>query len=312
MDIAAGPTGPGAFAFHETVNCEYVERTLGGASPKFACRAGADDELKVKFGGANAEVFAEVAASRLLWALGFGADRMYPVRVICRGCPKEFAGIARDNNEFVFDPAVVERKMDGTEFPGDSGWSFTELEAVSEEAGGAPRAHVDALKLLAVFMQHTDTKPEQQRLVCLDAASSKTASDAKPQAIPCTRPFMMLQDVGLTFGKANPFNANDKAMHLAEWAATPVWKDPQRCVGNLPKSLKGTLDDPTIGEAGRKFLAGLLTQLSDRQIRDLFQVSRVTLRLRAPEKARSGFSTVDEWVSVFKQKRNEIVDHRCA
>jgi hypothetical protein len=308
MNIAAGPQGPGSFPFHATVTCDYVRRTMSGASPKFTCRIGADDDVKVKFGGANAEVYGEVAAARLLWALGFGADRMYPVRVICRGCPKEFAGIARENDEWVFDPAVIERKMDATEFPGNSGWSFEELEAVEEESGGAPRAHVDALKLLAVFMQHTDTKPEQQRIVCLDASRT----DADKAAIPCLRPFLMLQDVGLMFGKANAFNANNKSMHLTEWAATPVWKDPKNCVGNLPKSLRGTLDNPVIGEAGRKFLAGLLTQLSDRQLRDLFEVSRVTLRLRAPEKARSGFGTVQEWVNVFKQKRAEIVDHRCA
>jgi len=36
----------------------------------------------------------EVAATRLLWALGFPADGMYPVRVICRGTPSR-AG-ARD------------------------------------------------------------------------------------------------------------------------------------------------------------------------------------------------------------------------
>ena len=34
---------------------------------------------------------------------------------------------------------------------------------------GAPRAQRDALKLLAVFLQHTDRKPEQQRIVCLGA-----------------------------------------------------------------------------------------------------------------------------------------------
>ena len=158
-----------------------------------------------------------------------------------------------------------------------------------------------------MFLQHTDSKPEQQRLVCLDQKDEVKASE-----ITCARPFMMVSDVGLTFGRANTFNANDKAMNLTVWAATPVWKDPAKCVGNLPKSFTGTLGDPVISEAGRKFLADLLTQLTDRQLRDLFEVSRVTLRLRAPEKARSGYASVDEWVQVFKQKRSEIVDHRCA
>ena len=308
LDLEAGPQGEGAFAFGATVNCDYVPRTLSGASPKFACGIGADHEVKVKYGGNNAEVYAEVAATRLLWALGFGADRMYPVRVICRGCPQEFAGIARANDEWLFDPAIIERKMPGAEFPDDSSWSCEELALLDGESGGAPRAHVDALKLLAVFLQHTDTKPQQQRLMCLD----ESPGDVKAADFTCTRPFLMLNDVGLTFGRANAFNGNEKAMNLVQWAATPVWKDAQQCIGNLPKSFTGTLKDPVIGEQGRAFLAGLLTQLTDAQIRALFEVSRVTLRLRSPEKARSGFPTVDEWSNVFRQKRSEIADHRCA
>ena len=85
--------------------CDYLDKTLSGRSPKFACRRGEDDELKVKYGGTNGEVYGEVLATRLLWVLGFGADAMYPVNVICRGCPQEFGGIARPGNEYRFDPA---------------------------------------------------------------------------------------------------------------------------------------------------------------------------------------------------------------
>lgn len=302
-DIKTGAADDRAFPFHATVTCDYLPKQLSGRSPKYACRIGKDDEVKVKFGGTNAEVYAEVAATRLLWALGFAADRMYPVRVICRGCPETLGGIARENNETIFDPATIERKLPAREF-GES-WSWKELDLVDEKAGGAPRAHRDALKLLAVFLQHTDTKPQQQRVVCLDEPAA-----AKNGA--CARPFMMINDVGLTFGRANMFNVNGKSMHLVEWAVTPVWKDAPGCIGNLPKSLTGTLNDPAISEEGRAFLAGLLTQLTDRQIYDLFEVARVTLRTRDPGKGRSGFATVEEWVDAFKQKRARIVDRRCA
>src|SRR5688572_19076643 len=88
MNIQVGPAGPGTFAFRAEVECEYVDKKLSGRSPKFACSIGGNDEVKVKYGGTNGEVYGEVGASRLLWALGFGADHMYPVRVICRGCPE--------------------------------------------------------------------------------------------------------------------------------------------------------------------------------------------------------------------------------
>ncbi len=304
MDIRAGAPGPGAFPVRATVKCQYSPKDLSGGSPKFACLAG-EDELKVKFGGANAEVFAEVAATRLMWALGFGADRMYPVTIVCLGCPSSLGGIEREAGQRIFEPATIERKMDGREFEPDGSWSWNELDKVDERRGGAPRAQRDALKLLAVFMQHTDTKPKQQRLMCLDG------NKAAPGA--CTRPFMMISDVGLTFGKANLFNANDQGMHFVKWAATPVWKEGERrCVGNLPKSATGTLENPVISEEGRAFLADLLTQLSDAQIAALFEVARVDLRLRDPGKTSSGLSTVQEWVDVFKRKRAEIVNRRCA
>src|SRR5438128_213869 len=88
MDLEQGPRGPGSFAPGETITCDFVHKQLGGASPKFPCRLPDGAELKVKYGGTNGEVYGEVAASRLLWALGFGADRMYSVRVICHGCPE--------------------------------------------------------------------------------------------------------------------------------------------------------------------------------------------------------------------------------
>src|SRR5687768_6515308 len=66
MDIRNGPAGRRTLAFRETVSCDYVDKDLGGRSPRFAC-ASEGDELKVKFGGGNAEVYAEVAAARLLW-----------------------------------------------------------------------------------------------------------------------------------------------------------------------------------------------------------------------------------------------------
>jgi hypothetical protein len=123
----------------------------------------------------------------------------------------------------------------------------------------------------------------------------------------------MISDVGLTFGAANRANANDlTGVNLDRWRRAPVWKDEPGCVGNLPKSLTGTLDNPVISEEGRRFLSTLLAQLSDAQIHDLFDAARVDLRLRSPTEARSGFATVGEWVAAFKDKRAEILTRRCA
>jgi hypothetical protein len=181
-----------------------------------------------------------------------------------------------------------------------SGWSWPELDLVEPSLGGAPQSQRDALKLLAVFMQHTDTKPQQQRLLCLPEGLSAAGT--------CDKPFLMLHDVGLTFGHANTFNKNSSSsVNLEAWSRTPVWKDAAACIGHLSKSHTGTLGDPHISEAGRAFLADLLVQLSDSQLRDLFEVAGVDRRGGSVAVA-----SVDQWVAAFKQKRDEIVANHCA
>jgi hypothetical protein len=82
-----------------------------------------------------------------------------------------------------------------------------------------------------------------------------------------------------------------------------MWKESTGCVANLPGSLTGTLHHPRISEEGRKFLADLLNQLSDAQIRDLFDVSRFT--------ERDSSASLSEWVNAFKAKREAISTRTC-
>jgi hypothetical protein len=299
LDLKSGPSEADAFSPEETVACDFVKRESSGKTPKFFCEVSRGDEVKVKYGEANGEVYAEVAATRLLWALGFGADRMYPVKVTCGGCSADpFRQSKPQPGEKVFDPASIERRAAGhdMETSANSGWNWIELDGVDETKGGAPHAQRDALKLLAVLIQHTDSKPSQQRLICLD--------EHAPEDRRCERPFMMLNDVGVTFGKANLLNSNTPgSVNLKAWSGISVWKGKTGCVGNLPKSWSGSLEYPRISEEGRAFLAGLLQQLSDRQLHDLFEVARVTRR--QPD------TTVEDWVNAFKTKRDEIVTRVC-
>lgn len=320
MDIQKGPDVPGAFAVGQTVTCDYVKRKLTGRSPKFACAISPDDEVKVKYGADNGEVYGEVAATRLLWALGFGADAMYPVRVVCRGCPADLGGQPGANGSRVFAVAAIERKMPGRDLKmrDSEGWSWSELEFVDPSKGGASVAERDALKLLAAVLQHGDSKPQQQRLVCLDKPVKTDPADKNGQAKParpelCERPFMLVSDLGVTFGQSNLFNRQEKgSVNLERWAKIPVWKSPDECVANLSKSFTGTLGNPVIAEEGRAFLASLVGQLTDAQLRDLFGVARVVNRTRAPDTENSPRATVDDWVNAFKQKRAAIANQRCA
>jgi hypothetical protein len=286
-NIKVGPQDGNGFQPEAVVNCAITP----------------DDKIRVKYGQENGEIYSEVASSRLLWALGFGADRVYPVKVVCKGCPADpmkTAKKAEGSREFA--AAVVERKLPGDviELRKDSGWAWVELNFVDQTSGGAPLAHRDALKLLAAMIQHTDSKPQQQRLVCLDKVHGKTPEKDGN----CAHPFMMINDLGKTFGQATFTNADKKsAVNFESWSKTPMWKDAKKCVAQISRSYTGSLENPKISEAGRKFLADLLAQLSDQQLRDLFEVSRFTMR--------DPNVTVDQWVGAFKQKRDAIASASC-
>ena len=304
MDLRIGPDGVGAFQPNELVTCDYTPMPRQGSSRKFYCALPDGDIVKVRYGVHNREVQGSVLATRLLWALGFVADRVYPVRVSCRGCSVDpWKEQATHKGIHEFDPAVIERAPHGHEaWEGDekADWAWPELDDVDANLGGAPREQRDALKLLAVFMQHTDTKSKQQRLLCVSAEG--------PAQGTCDQPFLFLHDVGLTFGRANAFNrASVGSVNLEDWSTTPIWKDRMDCIAHLSKSNTGTLGNPHISEAGRRFLADLLVQLSDWQLRDLFEVAQVARRPSGHEGA-----SVDDWIAAFNQKRDDIVTNHCA
>jgi hypothetical protein len=203
--------------------------------------------------------------------------------------------------------ASIQRKTPGTDIESSeiSGWAWPELDLVDPGAGGAPREQRDALKLLAVLIQHSDSKAEQQRLLCLGERPDDDAVE------PCERTIMLAHDLGLTFGRANLWNRNPVASaNLAEWSRASVWKGRTGCIADLTRSQTGTLDHPIITEAGRRFLADLLVQLTDAQLNDLFEVARFNRKSTATDESPDATS-VAQWVNAFKDKRNDVVTRVC-
>jgi hypothetical protein len=319
LDLIKGPVLPESQRIPEHVTCKFVfpDKPLTGMTPKFRCDLGKDDVVKVKYGEKNGEVYAEVAASRLLWALGFQSDVIYPTRVTCVNCPSDpFAassadwqrGSPSDVSTKEFDPAVIERESgSAVEVPGYEGWAWPELDKISPKSTGATRAQLDAFKLMAVFIQHSDSKPGQQEIVCEAGGKQKDAVGNET----CANAWLVIKDLGGSFGKATKLNTSK--MNLADWDAAGIWKDDKRCVADMPRSFTGSLEDPVISEAGRSFLSQRLALLSDQQIRDLFTVSNVMRREQTIEvDGKRRPVTIDDWVRVFKRKRSEIAAARCS
>lgn len=326
MNILAGAQTEVAAPLDSEIECEYVEtkEQLKGKWPKFLCKTAKGHVVRVKYGEQNKEIYAEAAAARLFWALGFYVDDVYPVEVKCNKCPQNPFKPEGKRGTFLFKDALIERNFPGEviEEKEDQGWTWKELEKVKEEEGGAPLSHVDALRLLAVFVQHSDAKPDNQRIACYPESIKDPDGDGNGF---CSQPVLMVQDLGATFGSGLNVMSISR-VDLEAWESKEIWNTPLEaktrektgsgyCIGNITSSrLAGEegLTDPIISEAGRKFLAGLLGQLSDQQIRDIFRVGRFDrVGDTVEEKGTSKKKTVDDWAAVFKKKRAEIQDRTC-
>ncbi len=294
----------------ESISCRFLITELNGTAQKFDCALDNGEQIRVKYGRTQ-EIPSEVAASRLLHALGFAADDVMMVKQVrCYGCPAEpFVTMTAVDltdadalyKKFVnydhykdFDWVAVERKHQGRAIGTDEvkGWAFFELDAVDAAKGGAPRAHVDALRLLSVFLAHWDNKSENQRLVCLSEKDW-------PEGGSCRAPLAMLQDVGAAFGP--------KKVDLEGWTKAPIWTNRSQCetsMATLPYE-GATFKAVKITEAGRRHLAGLLGQLGDQQIHDLFAGARFD---HAGGFLKTGASAVPDWVAAFRSKVRAISD----
>lgn len=307
-DLRANPAGA-PFSPEDEVTCRFTRRTVGGTTPKFYCELPAGEVVKVKY-GASPELQAEVAASRLLTALGFGADQMYVVgRVRCAGCPAFpfqslrcfdrvglefpcFPGGSDPGSMVDFGIAVLERRLAGrvVEAADDQGWAWFELDRIDPARGGSSRAEVDALRLMAVFLAHWDNKAPNQRLLCLPGSDGSDGA--------CARSLAIMQDLGATFGPTK--------IDLHNWRRGRIWKDGAPCtvsMEHLPWG-GGTFPERQISEPGRRLLLSLLEQLSEQQIQDLFEGSRVTSHDQFSAEARRAVA----WSRVFTDKIQQIRD----
>jgi len=283
------------------VECRFLDTAARGTTSKFDCTTEDGTRIRVKYGW-TAEIQAEVAATHLLADLGFGADDVQMAhRVRCYGCPRwpMFTRQAADRlhlhsllrrvidyeRHTDFESVSVERRSTFKElqFGEAEGWSWNELSTIDPALGGATHAEVDALRLMAMFLNHWDNKPSNQRLACPpDRAAGNDAAN-------CDHPLAMIQDVGSTFGP--------EKVNLRAWSGSPLWADAANCtisMSHLPYK-GGTFTDVGISEEGRRLLANRLTRLTAAELAALF--------------ADAGFDDPLAWVAAFEQ-RADAVAHR--
>jgi hypothetical protein len=260
---------------------------------KFYCGLGLDSaahSVKFKYDFDDGEITSEILATRLFWALGFGADRVYPVDELhCFGCTMDpFTDRRIDPTTLtsprVFEHVAAERKF-SKRYIG-RGWTFEELMTTATKQNRIER---DALRLLSVFVQHADNKAENQDLAC-DGDVNQDGGCSGPT-------FMLIQDLGATFGSgAIDHHTMSKAV-FDDWKNKPLWSDAGSCVANLGMNAEGEMEEPQISEEGRAFLAKLLQGFSRgpegrKRVEDLFRAGHAEWR----------GGTIDQWTDVFLKK----------
>jgi hypothetical protein len=317
-NLAANPPDPSGLLSQPIVRCRYLDGPARGTTAKFDCVLPDGEVIKVKYPGlpsmfpgrshGSGEIHAEFAATRILTALGFGADRMYMVpRVRCYGCVRTpyyttrvldavharewFARTVPEDSYTDFEWVTIERRFEGAEITdGDEeGWPWFELDAV-DTARGATRAERDALRLAALLLAHWDNKASNQRLLCLAEPGAGPA--------PCPRPFAFIQDLGATFGP--------NKVKLDHWTAAPIWADPSRCTVSMrqfPYS-GGTFQDTEISEEGRQLIVRQLVRIGEPELTALFTAARF------PEfhGGRGAGADPRTWAQVFLDKARQIAD----
>jgi hypothetical protein len=296
--LTAAPPDPQGTLTRGPVDCQFVPTVPDGTTFKFDCTLSSGETIRVKYGH-EPEIHAEVAATRLLAALGYAADRMYLVpRLRCYGCPRNpfvtmhvlevFRAPPAPEDDYVeFEWAAVERKFDAAAIEDDDrkGWAWWELQNVS-----APKDDLDALRLLAVFLAHWDNKSENQRLVCMDAG----ARDGHP----CADPLLMLNDLGSTFGPPK--------VNLSRWRETPIWLDRATCTISMRWLPYGgsTFADARVSDAARLRVGRELASFSDAALREWFSAARFPQFYAATDDGKD----LDRWIDAYRGRVTRMLN----
>ena len=284
-----------------------------GTTPKFYCSApGMVDEdgepirykIKPHFKGQskdkrNGEIYGEFLSSRFSKALGFFADDEWVADVTCPDCEKSLNKGFQGAPFSPFQPAAgielaLGHGIDVNCSNKDSAPIAGSLARLLQS--GSPRAEIDAFKLWLAFIDHGDTKTDNQKFSCLDSKKNPDGSRVcKPgQAV------FYVSDMGSTFGYSS---ASENKARLKNWQG----KDPIKVSGGRCTTTAKSVGDAGVSEEGRALLAKGLQRLLDAEKADGL-ITRVFRASRNDERDQGA----EAWTAEFQRKAQTIIDARCS
>ncbi len=285
-----------------------------GTTPKFYCSvAGITDEdgdlvrykIKPHFKGQsrekrNGEVYGEFLSSRFSKALGFFADDEWVADVNCPDCKKSLNKDFQGTSFNPFQPAAgielpLGKGIDENCNDKDTAAIAPTLEKLLQNGGS--RAEIDAFKLWLAFIDHGDTKGDNQKFTCLQTVKGEgRALLCDPEQI-----VYYVSDMGSTFGYSS---ASENKARLHEWKERA---DPIKMSGGRCTTTAKSVGDTSISEEGRKLLADGLQRLLDAEtsnglITRVFKASRNSERDEPP----------GLWTAEFVRRAHTIIDAHCS
>lgn len=239
-DLYYGPGGKKMIP--DVSKVTFIKEEKGGHNKKYRIKDANGNEWVAKLGR---EARPETAAVRLMWGLGYKTEINYLIPKLTIPGKGTFENVRLEAR-----PANVERKDE---------WKWKQNPFVGTN-------ELQGLKIMMVFLKNWDILDLQNKVL-----EVKTANGVQTQYI--------ISDLGSTFGKLG--NNNFPVIYRL---GRSVGKPNQYIKANLIRDVekervilsykgknRGLFKDVTVGNA--RWLYGLLSQLSDKQIRDAFRAA---------------------------------------
>jgi hypothetical protein len=253
--------GPGGESMQPDIsNLTFIEEDKTGTNKKYRIKDGSDHEWVVKLGK---EAQSETAAVRLLWAVGYVTEINYLVPHVTIPGKGDF-----DNVRFEARPKGVKRV---DEWP----WTRNPFTGTREFQG---------LKVMMLLFNNWDIKDSNNRVVLVPG------QDNQPDEAE-----YIISDLGATFGKTGGSISRSRNKPN-DYSKTEFVENVKHSIVSFKYNGKkpSVFDDITVSQA--KWIGGLLSNLSDKQIQDAFRAANYS-----PE-------DVSLLANTFRNRVNELID----
>jgi hypothetical protein len=257
------------------------------------------------------EVFTEIAATRLFWALGIPADTMLPLnQVVCFGClshPKK-QGDHAEGKVSVFNTISLEKKMKGKKLA--EGFDVNVAQRDFRDQW-TPETQIgfELLALASRLIGFENVIALQTRMQC-------APKKFNPENQTCDEPIAIIQDTGSSFAAVTKSETNPRGS-LNDYIKETVFKDAATCTLFHPFGKNtwstGSHRMKKISTAGLQEMKRRLEPITRQNIESIVRVSKFAdmepaLRDRQPgntlEEKRE--SIIRQWTDAIEKRVTEI------